>query len=483
MRILIAPDKFKGTLSAKEAAWAIERGVWKAASIHGVQVEIDLCPVADGGEGTLEVVYEAVGGDFFTKRVRNGASEFDARWLITGDTTMLRFNPGARIATRGAEDLGPISSIARGTGVGMVITFLLMPLCFLALVAGAFKSSDILLMIGFFGFLICFVTFFGLGVLYEGIKKFAWLRGKLDDGRPRVAYMEAAEVVGLARQPVGTRNPEIVSTAPLGDLIATARELGCRVVVVALGGTASVDGGIGAASKLGWAFRGTQSQSLSPTGANLGAIRHLKGVHHEVGRPRQLTALCDVSNPLLGPNGAARVYGPQKGASPEQVERLEAGLTNLVRVCRECGIPCDPDQPGAGSAGGLGFGLATFLGAKLVPGAPFIFDLLKFDERVAQADLVITGEGRLDNQTASGKAAAEVARRAAGAGKPCFAVVGSTEGGPGQVRAALAAKGIEYAGVASAVETAGSSEAALQEPKRWLEEAAFRLMRARFTDG
>ena len=141
--------------------------------------------------------------------------------------------------------------------------------------------------------------------------------------------------------------------------------------------------------------------------------------------------LCDVDNPLLGERGAARVYGPQKGATPDQVEQLERGLAHLVEVCRKCDIACDPDVHGAGAAGGLGFGLATFLGAQLVPGASAVLDLIGFDERLSRANVVMTGEGRLDAQTAQRKAPMEVARRARSVGIPVLAVVGSVgEGAP-----------------------------------------------------
>lgn len=139
--------------------------------------------------------------------------------------------------------------------------------------------------------------------------------------------------------------------------------------------------------------------------------------------------LCDVDNPLLGAHGAARVYGPQKGATEAQVEELERGLAHLVELCRRAGVECDPEAPGAGAAGGLGFGLAAFLGGRLVPGAEYLLDLIGFGERAARADVVMTGEGRLDAQTASRKAPMEVARRAKERGKPVLAVVGRAEEG------------------------------------------------------
>lgn len=381
MRILIAPDKFKGTLSAKEAAFAIERGAHRAADEAGVSVTTVLCPVADGGEGTLDALAPTLGGERRTVRVH-----------------------------------GPLT--------------------------GMWVEAPVL--------------FF-------------------QDGKGLAAFVESARAVSMSLVSKDKRDPERTVTRGVGEMIRAAVDFGAGRVLIAVGGSSTVDGGAGAAAALGVRFVGRDGREIEPRGGTLNEIRRIEGAPAKLGI--DIVALHDVTNPLLGANGAARVYGPQKGASPEQVERLEAGMENLVRACRESGVACDPCWPGAGSAGGLGFGLATFLGAELVPGAPFILDLLKFDERIARADLVITGEGRLDSQTASGKAAAEVARRAAAAGRPCYAVVGSTEGTAAEARSALAAAGVDYAGVASAAEAAGSAEKAMSRAGEWLEEAASRAMR------
>lgn len=144
---------------------------------------------------------------------------------------------------------------------------------------------------------------------------------------------------------------------------------------------------------------------------------------------------CDVTNPLTGPNGAAHVYAPQKGAIPEQVEQLDAGLRHMAKLWRDqLGIDVE-NMPGAGAAGGVGGGLVAMLGAKLVPGAELVLDTINFDARIQDADLVITGEGRLDSQSLQGKAAMAVAKRAAAAGVPCFALVGSVGDGADQALA------------------------------------------------
>lgn len=452
MRILIAPDKFKGTLSAKDAAAAIALGVRRAAEEHGVAVNIEVCPVADGGEGTLDAIQHALP----VRQHRSTVHDWDgasvrARWLSHDPVLPYRDRFAASLAlTRFAGAVGFFGAL---------------------LVVGAAWSAS-----------------FGWGwwaaaaALGGGSVLAFWLSSRMSRSTgvspERTAYLEVAQVIGARAIRPKYRNPELIDTEIVDSLINRALEDGCGKILIGLGGTLSIDGGIGAGG-LTHKFLDAKGQQPPGYGATLPDISRI--VPHDRGAPRvreaEFIALCDVSNPLLGPNGAARVYGPQKGATPEQVERLEAGLANLVKVCRECGIPCDPDQPGAGAAGGLGFGLATFLGAKLVPGAPFILDLLKFDERVQRADLIVTGEGRLDSQTASGKAAAEVARRAAQAGKPCLAVVGSTEGSSQQAREALGRASIAFDGVASAAEAAGSPRAAVQQPAMWVQEAGYRAMR------
>ncbi|MBL8745149.1 MAG: glycerate kinase [Phycisphaerae bacterium] len=376
MRILIAPDKFKGTLTQRQACAAIRRGAENAAREAGIRVEFDEGPVADGGEGTLEVVTSAQRAEFHRRRV-----------------------------------LGPDGE----------------------------RRVD--------------------------AQSCSWT----GEGGERYCLIESARCIGLAL--VDQPDPENATSFGLGELIRseTADD---HTVIVGLGGSATTDGGVGMAQGCGVEFGTDPSitrekpakREHEPDGSceshparhwkehvlrgrdllSIRSIVRVPSLRAPSSSARRLIALCDVQNPLLGPRGAARMFGPQKGATPEQVERLEAGLENLVRVCRECNIPCDPDQLGAGAAGGLGFGLATFLGAKLVPGAPYILDLLNFDERCKQADLVITGEGRMDMQTAEGKACAEVAKRAERAAKPCIAVVGTTDGEPADLQHALEGHAIRF---------------------------------------
>jgi glycerate 2-kinase len=305
--VLVAPDKFKGTLSAAEAAAAIGRGL-AAGGFH-----LELAPVADGGEGTMESIVRALGGRF--------------------------------VATGASDPLGRPVHAAFG--------------------------------------------------LVEG---------------GRTAIVEMAQASGLWRLDRGELDPLGASTRGTGELIAAAVESGAREVIVAAGGSATTDGGRGALEALGARF--TKSK------AELGELRRRL-------RRVKLAVACDVRNPLCGPDGAARAFGPQKGANDEAVKRLERRLGDWARLAaRERGR--DPaGVPMAGAAGGLAGGLWAFAGAELRPGAALVLDVLDFDVRAREAYAVVTGEGRLDEQTLSGKAVFEVATRCRQSGVPCYAVVGA----------------------------------------------------------
>jgi glycerate 2-kinase len=213
------------------------------------------------------------------------------------------------------------------------------------------------------------------------------------DGR---VVVEAAEAIGLWRLADDERDPMRASSRGLGELLVVAQEEGARELVVGVGGVATVDGGVGMREVIG--------SALSV----------------------QTTTLCDVANPLLGPRGAARAFGPQKGATPEQVEELERRLAALEELRPFA------DLPGAGAAGGLGAGLAA-LGAKLVPGAPFVLEALGFRERIRGAALVVTGEGEVDATTAEGKAPAAVLRACAEEGVRCALFGGRVRSSPSGV--------------------------------------------------
>ena len=328
LRVLVAPDKFKGSLGAAEVAAAIARAV----TAHGHTA--DLCPVADGGDGTVDV---AVAAGF-------------TRHAVTAS--------------------GP-------TGEPVTSSF-------------ARSGSD--------------------------------------------AVVELADVCGLVRLPGGVLRPTGATTVGLGEVVAAALAGGARRVVLGLGGSASTDGGAGLAQALGARLLDASGTEL-PRGIGGGRLGEVVSVEPPV-LPAGTTidVACDVDNPLLGPHGAAAVYGPQKGAdTAELVAALDAALASWARVVDPGGVA---DEPGAGAAGGAGFGLMALLGARLRSGFDLVADLLGFDERLARADLVITGEGRLDAQTLRGKGPAGVASRARAAGIPVLAVAGRIDLDPDELTGA-----------------------------------------------
>lgn len=329
MRVVIAPDKFAGTLTAAQAAQAMADG-WSRARPDD---EIVALPMADGGEGTIDVVEVAV--------------------------------PGAeRVVTEVAD--------ARGTAVDA-----------------------------------------------------AWLR--LPDGR---ALIEVAQACGLSRLAADKRNPRWTTSYGVGQLLAAAVAAGVREIVVGLGGSATVDGGAGMATALGHRLlRGDGN------GVKIGG-EYLRQLHHvEPAAPPAVPVVVavDVTNPLLGPEGAAAVFAPQKGAAPEDVPVLEEALARLARIV-ERDLDGGPwrDLPGAGAAGGLGFGLAAFCGARLTGGSAAIADLVGLEEALERADVVLTGEGALDAQTTRGKVPAYVAERARDHGARVLAVAGRLAEGAGE---------------------------------------------------
>lgn len=322
MRILIAPDSFKGSLSAVQVARALARGVTRA--LPGAQVES--CPVADGGEGTAEVLCLNTGGRMVEQAVTGPLGEpVTARFAILGDG--------------------------------------------------------------------------------------------------QTAVVEIAAASGLPLVPAERRDPMRTTSYGTGELIAAALEAGCRRVLVALGGSATVDGGMGMLEALGFRFLDARGRPVPRGGRGLAAVA--TALRPRALPPVEFVAACDVDNPLLGEQGAAAVYGPQKGATPEMVQELDRGLARLAAVWkRDWGVDVAA-LPGAGAAGGAGAALAAGLGAPLVSGAGLVIEYSGLEDRLRRADLVITGEGRLDGQTRRGKAPAAVAAAARRAGVPVVAVCGS----------------------------------------------------------
>lgn len=242
----------------------------------------------------------------------------------------------------------------------------------------------------------------------------------------RLAAIEMATASGLALLAQDQLNPLQTTTRGTGELIRAALELSASHLIVGIGGSATNEGGIGMATALGARFLDGNGHPVQPVGGALLQIERidLSGLDPRLATTR-IEVICDVDNPLLGERGAARVYGPQKGAAPDQVEKLEAGLAHLADVIeRDLGFKVR-ELPGAGAAGGLGAGLKAFLGAELRRGVDLVLDLVGLDEPLGDADLVLTAEGQIDFQTAFGKAPAGVAERARAHGVPCIAIAGS----------------------------------------------------------
>jgi len=321
MKILIAPDKFKSSLSAREVAESIAIGLLDVLP----NATIDVVPVADGGEGTVDVICQACAGEWIE------CNSYDALWR-------------------------PIAA------------------------------------------------------------RYVWLRDR------RMAVMEMSEVAGMWRIASHERDAIRANTCGVGDMLLDAARREANEVIVGLGGSATNDGGFGMARTLGFRFLNKDSGELK------GPVSDLLGLDR-ISQPADLylpkvIGAADVRNPLLGARGATRTFGPQKGATPDQLELLEEALARLADiVARDLG--CDfREAVGAGAAGGLGFGLMSFCAATMRPGFDLVAEMLDLDAAIQRADVVVTGEGNLDDQTLEGKAPAGVARLARKFGRRVFAIVG-----------------------------------------------------------
>jgi glycerate 2-kinase len=342
MRILIAPDKFKGSLDARAVADNIAIGLRDVLP----EAVITMLPVADGGEGTVVAVHEATGGE----------------WIECPSHDAL----GRAITTR-----------------------------------------------------------------------YSWLADR------SAAVMEMSEAAGLWRIPTAERDLLQADTFGVGEMIEHAMGHGAEAIVLGLGGSATNDGGFGMARALGFRFISeAEQETLSPrelvkltrivapkAAPNLTALSRQVPEGPRSDFPEVIAAV-DVRNPLLGPRGATWTFGPQKGGTEEELHLLERGLERLADIIRR-DLGCDfRDTPGAGAAGGLGFGLISFCHATIKPGFELVSDFIGLRSAIAQADIVITGEGRLDEQTLEGKAPAGVARLARESGKRVFAIAGSSSETP-----------------------------------------------------
>ena len=246
--------------------------------------------------------------------------------------------------------------------------------------------------------------------------------GILGDGRTAVIEMAACAGLPLAE---GRLNPERATTYGVGELLLAAKEAGCSKAILGLGGSCTNDGGVGAAAALGAKFTRADGAAFVPTGGTLGEIAALDvSPVAQALQGMELTAMCDIDNPLYGEAGAAAVFAPQKGADAAMVARLDAGLRHLGQVSARCLGRDFSHLPGAGAAGGLGFGMAAFCGAQLRMGIDAVLDAVGFDSLLPGTDVVFTGEGKIDSQSARGKVVSGVAARCRKAGVPVVAVVG-----------------------------------------------------------
>lgn len=343
MKILIAPDKFKGALNAREVAENIAKGLHDALP----DATIEIVPMADGGEGTAEVICNARGGSW--------------------------------VQCKAHDPLG--------------------------------REIDV---------------------------RYAWI------GDEKLAVIEMSEASGMRRLPESERDPLRSTTFGVGEMILDAVSRGASEIIIGLGGSATNDGGFGMARALGFRFF-SDANELTDGVSELAKLTRIEtsvaagvspaNARTQSTRPRTLSGLkiiaaVDVKNPLLGENGATRVFGPQKGATKDDIDILEKALTRLADVvAEEFGFDYR-NEPGAGAAGGLGFGLMSFCGAKIRPGFDVVAEAVGLEAKIEDADIVITGEGSLDRQTLEGKTPAGVARLARKFGKPVFAIVGRATNDP-----------------------------------------------------
>jgi glycerate kinase len=286
----------------------------------------------------------------------------------------------------------------------------------------------------------------------------------------RTAVVEMAQASGLTLVPPDRRDPRWTTTRGTGELIADALRRGAARLVLTLGGSATNDGGTGAAAALGWRFLDTAGRDLADGGAALGRLARLAPPAEPLCRV-PVEALCDVTNPLCGERGAAAVYGPQKGATPDQIRELDLALGILAGCIRETLGLDVAELPGAGAAGGFGAGAVAFLGARLVSGVDTVAGLAGLDERLREADWVVTGEGRFDEQSLQGKVVSGILRRAA-SGRPRVAVLA---GSVALARADWLAAGVQE--TESCAPTGMLLDEAIRRAPELLRSAAERLAR------
>lgn len=323
MKIIIAIDSFKGSVTSVEAGQAAAEGIKKAMP----DAHITVLPVADGGEGTTEALITGLGGSFTQVSVTGPM----------GDKVMAKY-----------------------------------------------------------------------GIVGE------------------TAVMEMAESSGLTLVPMTKRNPKYMTTYGLGEMILDAIEKGCSDFIIGIGGSATNDGGIGMLQALGVSFLDEQGKEVSFGAQGVETIHSIsiENVPEKV-RNCHFKIACDVNNPLCGQQGCSAVFAPQKGATAEEVKEMDRALMRYSELCKGIVAEVDPEYPGSGAAGGLGFAFRTFLNASLEPGVSIILDAIDLEKHVKEAELVLTGEGRIDAQTIMGKAPIGIAKLSKKYNKKVVALCGS----------------------------------------------------------
>ncbi len=341
IKIVIASDSFKGSLASSEVNAAIASGIRRVLS----DAELLQIPVADGGEGTMSMLVDALGGEFFE-----------------------------------AEVCDPLT------------------------------------------------------------RHVAARYGIVNDRGIRTAVIEMAQASGLPLLSAEERDPLAATTFGTGQLIIDAYNRGCRNFIIGIGGSATNDGGAGMLSALGARMLDSAGHELNPGGAELLKLHSidLEGARKEI-LECPFTVICDVDNPLTGPNGASHVFGPQKGASPADVLTLDSALANYASKVAELTGRQVADQPGAGAAGGMGAAFLAFFNATLRPGIDTTLDTIGFSDLIRGASLVITGEGKIDSQTLRGKTPSGILRRGSRQGIPVVALGGAVEDAGELCRAGFAA--------------------------------------------
>lgn len=364
MKIIVAPDKFKGSLSAREVCDCIESGVLAVFP----EADVEKVPLADGGEGTLDIMIETLGLQIVRTRV---------------------MDPLFR----------EISS-------------------------------------------------------YYGIKD-------------NTAYIEMALASGLPLLSDDERSAMKASSYGTGQLMKHAIDNGARHIVLFVGGSASSDGGIGMAAALGFEFLDAAGAAVNPTGANLGSVHAIGLTPFDVG----ISLVTDVQSPLLGARGAVGTYARQKGATDSDMQLLEAGLSHYVDMVEQATSASIRDLPGAGAAGGMAVSVVGLLNGRITPGIETILQTVRFDDRIRDGDLIITGEGKVDDQTLHGKVVSGVARAASTANTPCIVFCGICMAPPEQLQS------LKLAGIASIKQAGLSTNYCMQNAAPLLVERVTTLLR------